>query len=91
VLLFTRALAVDLTPYGVRVRCVCPSVADTPMMADALGRGVGETLATVALGVHTPEQIAGQILFLASGEAATINGAALVAGFGGVARSSFPV
>ena len=48
-------------------------------------------LADAALGVHTADQIAGHILFLASDDAASINGAPLLADFGGVARSSFPV
>ncbi|MCC7077179.1 MAG: dehydrogenase, partial [Acidimicrobiia bacterium] len=37
-----------------------------------------------------PEQIARYVLFLASPASETINGAALVADFGHLARSSFP-
>jgi dihydroanticapsin dehydrogenase len=91
ILMFTRALSVDLAPDRIRVNCVCPSVVDTPMVAHLVGPAEHQTLDGVALGVHTADQIAGHILFLASDDAASINGSPLLADFGGVARSTFPV
>jgi dihydroanticapsin dehydrogenase len=87
-LMFTKALAVDLERDGIRVNCVCPSVVDTPMLRGFLGDV--EPAAAGMDQLHTADQIAGHILFLASDEAATINGAALVEDFGGLAKSTFP-
>ncbi len=32
VLMLSKALALDLAPYGIRVNCVCPGITDTPML-----------------------------------------------------------
>ena len=41
--------------------------------------------------IATPEQVAAQILFLASDDAATVNGTFLLADWGGTARSTWPI
>ena len=90
-LMFTRALAVDLKADRIRVNCICPSIVDTPLVRGFFGARDDQSLAEFGLDmVHSAEQIAGHILFLASDEASTISGASLVADFGGLATSTFP-
>ncbi|QFU91299.1 SDR family NAD(P)-dependent oxidoreductase [Amycolatopsis sp. YIM 10] len=84
VVALTRALSVDLP--GVRVNCVCPSVVDTPMARTDLGTA----LDSPAFPVQAPEDVASQVLFLASARSRTINGQAVLADFGVSARSGFP-
>ncbi len=90
-LMFTKALSVDLAPDNIRVNCVCPSIVDTPMLEGLVGPAEMDALAAVNLGRHSADQVAGHILFLASDESASINGTSLVADFGALARSNFPV
>jgi NAD(P)-dependent dehydrogenase (short-subunit alcohol dehydrogenase family) len=84
VIALTRALAVELP--GIRVNCVCPSVVDTPMARADLGN----SLDSLEFPVQDPADVAGQVLFLASPAARTINGHALLADYGMSARSGFP-
>jgi NAD(P)-dependent dehydrogenase (short-subunit alcohol dehydrogenase family) len=84
VVAMTRALAVDLP--GVRVNCVCPSVVDTPMARGDLG----EVLDDPAFPVQAPEEVAWQVLHLASARSRAVNGQAVLADFGVSARSGFP-
>lgn len=87
VLQMTRALSVDLADAGIRVNCVCPSITDTAMARDDLGR---DDFAGFDFPVQTPDQVAAHVLYLASRQSAPINGASLVSDFGCLARSSFP-
>ncbi|VXB63384.1 SDR family NAD(P)-dependent oxidoreductase [Aeromicrobium sp. 9AM] len=87
VLQLTRALSVDLVPDGVRVNCVCPSIVDTPMSRSDLG---ADGFASLDCPVQTPDQVASQVVHLASPVSAAVNGHALVSDFGYLARSSFP-
>ena len=78
VIAYTRALAKELGPSGIRVNCVAPGVIDTRMNA----RLTPEELAALAdetpLGrIGTPEDAARAIAFLASDEAAFITGQVL--------------
>jgi NAD(P)-dependent dehydrogenase (short-subunit alcohol dehydrogenase family) len=89
VLGYTRALALDLAPYNVRVNSVSPGATDTPMLQSdvakqARDRGVSykevkkEFESEGVMGRWaTPEEIAMGILFLATEESSYITGADL--------------
>jgi len=89
VLGYTRALALDLAPYNVRVNSVSPGATDTPMLQSdvakqARDRGVSyeevkkEFESEGVMGRWaTPEEIATGILFLATDESSYITGADL--------------
>ncbi len=85
----TRVMAIELAPQGTRVVCYAPGNTDTPMvqkyynqpgMSDEERRMVQEQL----LGTHLvprlarPEEVADLVVFLASDEAAMINGSCIV-------------
>lgn len=72
---FTKALAKEVGPSGVRVNCVAPGVVETDMIA-ALEEGAKKELeAETPLGrIGTPEDIAQTVLFLAGEGAKFITG-----------------
>jgi NAD(P)-dependent dehydrogenase (short-subunit alcohol dehydrogenase family) len=85
VMQFTRALALDLAPRGIRVNAVCPGVIDTPLTDAFLERASDpETLraeyaaASPLKRVGTAREVANCVLFLASDEASFVTGSALV-------------
>jgi len=80
----TRALSVEFD--GIRVNCVCPSVVDTPMARGDLG----DLLDDPGFPVQAAEDVAAQVVYLASERARGIDGQALLADFGMSARSGFP-
>ena len=98
VLGFTRALALDLAPFGIRVNSVSPGATDTPMLQsdvakEAKQRGISyekvrkEFEAQGVMGRWaTPEEIAAGILFLATEEASYMTGADLRLDGGWTAR-----
>jgi NAD(P)-dependent dehydrogenase (short-subunit alcohol dehydrogenase family) len=82
---FTRALALEVAPRGIRVNCVCPGIIDTPLTdsfleqaddAAALRREYEAISPFDRMG--TPREVADCVLFLASAEASFVTGAALV-------------
>jgi 3-oxoacyl-[acyl-carrier protein] reductase len=78
----TKAMAVELAPYGVRVNALCPVAGETPLLKSFLGEDTPEVrakfLATIPLGrFSTPQDIANAAAFLASDEAAMLTGVAL--------------
>jgi NAD(P)-dependent dehydrogenase (short-subunit alcohol dehydrogenase family) len=95
---FTRALALDLAPFGVRVNSISPGATDTPMLRSdvarqAKTRGIGEELVRQefeAEGVWrrwaTPREIAMGVLFLASDDSSYMTGADLRLDGGWTAR-----
>jgi len=77
---FTRALACEWAPHGVRVNAVAPTFARTrltePLLADAAM--AGRLIADTPMGRFVePEEVAAAILFLASDAASMITGAIL--------------
>ena len=89
VVLMTKSLALKLAPDNIRVNCICPTLADTPMGPEFLRAKPDEDRATtedtmkrflagVPMGrMVKPEEIANAALFLASDEASFITGICL--------------
>ena len=86
----TRSVAMELGEWGIRVNCICPGGIVTPIFAKALGvpaERADETLGAVSELLRQmqaiprpghPNDIAGAAVFLASDDAAFVNGHALV-------------
>jgi NAD(P)-dependent dehydrogenase (short-subunit alcohol dehydrogenase family) len=92
VLQFTRALALDLAPRGIRANCVCPGIIDTPFTRAFIDAApdpaevTREYEAAAPLGrMGTAEEVANATLFLASDEASFITGSALIVDGGATA------
>src|SRR3954454_24770134 len=84
----TRALALDLGPYGIRVNAIAPGSVDvrgfTPEEAAAKGE-------TIPLGrVATPEDMAGPAVALASDDARYVTGVAISVDGGLIAQQRSP-
>jgi 3-oxoacyl-[acyl-carrier protein] reductase len=72
----TRAMALDLAPYGVRVNAVVPGLIQT---YDLTPEAAAERGAVVPMGrLGTPEDMAGPTVFLATDDARYMTGACLV-------------
>ncbi len=72
----TRAMALDLAPYGVRVNAVVPGLIRTYDIDDADGRPARRGRAARAPG--DPDDLAGPTVFLATDDARYMTGATLV-------------
>lgn len=93
IIAFTKSLAADGAPLGIRVNCICPGYVDTPLMNIALRevKGLGQAIIkqVPAQRMATAAEIANGFVFLASDQASYVNGANLVidgaatVGFGG--------
>ncbi len=80
--MFTRAMALELGPYGIRINAVCPGDVLTPLTEKQLKQypdrqqALQEMSSVYPLGrIATPEEIASVIYFLSTKEAAFVNGA----------------
>lgn len=65
---FTKALALELAPYKVRVNCVCPGDIDTPLtrnqFAGDVEEGIKEASSLYPIGrIGRPEEVANVIYF----------------------------
>jgi 3-oxoacyl-[acyl-carrier protein] reductase len=77
---FSKNLATDLGPYGIRVNCVAPGlVAPTTSSAHTKESVKDQLIAQTPLGrIATPEDVAGPVLFLASDWSRFMTGQVLV-------------
>ena len=80
---FTRALAIELAPWQIRVNSVCPGDIHTPMTEEQLKQfpsreeGLKEMASVYPLNrIGKPEDVGGIIAFLASDKASFVTGAA---------------
>jgi len=78
----TRAMAVELAPFGVRVNAINPVAGETPLLSTFMGSDTPEMrarfLATIPLGRFSkPEDIAAAAAFLCSDDAAMVTGVAM--------------
>ncbi|HEX6957955.1 MAG TPA: SDR family oxidoreductase [Ferrovibrio sp.] len=80
VLQFTRALAAELAPEGIRVNGIAPGVIDTPMTeaTRADPAAIGRFMAHTPMGrTGRPEELVGPVVFLASTMSSYVTGAML--------------
>jgi 3-oxoacyl-[acyl-carrier protein] reductase len=78
----TRAMAVELAPFGIRVVALNPVAGETPMLKTFMGEDTPEMrakfLATIPIGrFSTPEDLGNAACFLCSDEASMITGVAM--------------
>jgi NAD(P)-dependent dehydrogenase (short-subunit alcohol dehydrogenase family) len=74
--MLTKVLALELSPYRVRVNCICPGATKTPMIP---AKALSNVAAKIPLGrVGLPAEIADLAFFLASPSARQITGAVFV-------------
>ena len=80
VVLFTRCLALDHGPQGVRVNCICPGLIDTPMADWITSRpqALHDWEQSIpARRIGTPADIAAAVSWLASDDAGYLQGSVL--------------
>jgi len=78
----TRAMAVELAPFGIRVVALNPVAGETPLLKTFMGEDTPEVrakfLATIPIGrFSTPEDLGNAACFLCSDEASMITGVAM--------------
>lgn len=78
-IILTKALAIELASFKIRVNCINPVATDTPMAAWLATSGQNkDVIATIPLGRFAqPQEIAYAALYLASDESAMVTGVAL--------------
>jgi 3-oxoacyl-[acyl-carrier protein] reductase len=85
---FTKSLALELAPFGIRVNCVAPGWTESDMTRKAIAELGDKIGSVIPLGrAGKPEEIADAILYLASpmasfitGEILNVNGGAVLCG-----------
>lgn len=78
----TKAMAVELAPFGIRVNAVNPVAGETPLLKSFMGEDTPEIrakfISTIPIGrFSTPEDIANAALYLCSDEASMVTGVAM--------------
>lgn len=78
VITLTRALALELAPYQIRVNCINPAITETPIISVLSEEQKKATVSTIPLGrMAKPEDIAYAALYLASDESAMLTGSSI--------------
>jgi NAD(P)-dependent dehydrogenase (short-subunit alcohol dehydrogenase family) len=78
---FSKAMAIDLAPHGVRVNTLCPTFIQTPMTKPFFENAAFKesVLAKIKLGrLGTVEDLMGAIVFLASDASSLMTGSSLI-------------
>ena len=78
----TRAMAVELAPFGVRVNAINPVAGETPLLKSFMGEDTPEMrakfLSTIPIGrFSTPEDMGNAACYLCSDEAGMVTGVAM--------------
>ena len=81
---FTRGFAIEMEPRKIRVNCVAPGAVDTPMLWN--NPNIKSGVEKVQGAVGKPEDLAAAICFLASVDAAFVNGTTLLVDGGRLAH-----
>lgn len=74
-----RTLAAELAGKNIRINSICPGATDTRMTDEVLEKGIVPNLEKQLLGMLTPEQIAGCVLFLLDDQSSAMTGRVLFA------------
>ncbi|KAF2404642.1 oxidoreductase [Trichodelitschia bisporula] len=81
IIAMTKGDAIDYSPWGIRINCVCPGFIDTPMVRgnpaanSALKPTIESKVPMRRIGL--PEEVAWCVLFLCSNKASFVQGASL--------------
>jgi NAD(P)-dependent dehydrogenase (short-subunit alcohol dehydrogenase family) len=78
---FTKAMAIDLGPHGIRVNTICPTFIDTPLARRFLANDEVRSwvLSRIKLGrIGKVEDLMGAVVFLASDASALMTGSAML-------------
>jgi NAD(P)-dependent dehydrogenase (short-subunit alcohol dehydrogenase family) len=78
---FSRAMAIELGPHGIRVNTLCPTFIETPMTMPFFENAEfkSSVLSKIKLGrLGTVEDLMGAIVFLASDASALMTGTSLI-------------
>ena len=78
---FTRAMAIELAPQGIRVNTLCPTFIETPMTEAFFENAEfkADVLSRIKLGrLGTVEDLMGAVVFLASDASALMTGSSLI-------------
>jgi 3-oxoacyl-[acyl-carrier protein] reductase len=78
----TKAMAVELAPFGIRVNALAPVAGETPLLKSFMGEDTPEMrakfLSTIPIGrFSTPEDMGNAALYLCSDEASMVTGVAM--------------
>lgn len=72
---FSKALAKEVGPSGIRVNCLCPGMINSKMNSNFSSSDIKEIISEIPTGrISSPEEIADIVCFLASDDSSYLNG-----------------